>query len=221
MISPLDKIRARFQLDDVVIFGTRPPRQGILIRFNRTTAVVLMELENEEYRVPFALLQHATTPLRPSSEERLLTVDRVAECLLETHRLTRWTFKLDHSTRRAGCCNYRDRTISISYELARTATDAEIREVLLHEIAHALAGRKHHHDAHWKKVAQEIGCSGARCHTLQFSAPRYHISCENHCWKHTAERKNSRLVCRKCGGKIMYRPYKAFLDKTPTPQSML
>ena len=39
-------------------------------------------------------------------------------------------------------------------------------ESLLHEIAHALVGRKHNHDAEWKAKAREIGCTGERTHWL-------------------------------------------------------
>ena len=56
---------------------------------------------------------------------------------------------------------------------AATADDAEIEDTLLHEIAHALVGRRHHHDAVWRAKAREIGCTGQRCHSVSFASTRW------------------------------------------------
>jgi hypothetical protein len=42
---------------------------------------------------------------------------------------------------------------------------------------------------------------------MELSPPRYHVRCENYCWTHTAHRKTRRLVCRTCGGKVVYSAY--------------
>lgn len=41
----------------------------------------------------------------------------------------------------------------------------KIQDTVLHEIAHAIVGNKHHHDRVWKDCAQRIGCSGSRLAT--------------------------------------------------------
>ena len=207
MLNPTDQVRARFAPNDPVAFGKRKIRFGTITRLNRTTATVLVDGSTDEFMVPFELLEHYASTPKASAQDKLTAVSELANRLIKTHRLKHWKFKFDHSTRRAGCCNYHDKLISISFELARNASADDVRDTILHEIAHALVGKKHNHDAVWKAAAQEIGCSGERCHRLVFSPPRYHVTCENRCWKHTAERRQRRLVCRTCGGKVIYSPY--------------
>ena len=40
-------------------------------------------------------------------------------------------------------------------------------DTILHEMAHALVGQVHGHDAVWQ--AQVLGCSGRRCHDVQLA----------------------------------------------------
>lgn len=40
-----------------------------------------------------------------------------------------------------------------------------IENTVLHEIAHAMVGAKHHHDKAWRECAQRIGCNGNRLAT--------------------------------------------------------
>lgn len=209
MLNKADQLRARFRENDDVFFGKRKPCFGRITRLNQTTATIRRNDSSDEYLVPFALLEHLDPAKESSDEERVEAIATLACGLLHEHGLKKWRFKFDYSTRRAGCCNYRDKLISISFELARNASHEDIRDTLLHEIAHALVGKKHNHDAIWKAKAQEIGCNGERTHRLVFSLPRYDVTCENSCWKHTAERRNRRLICRTCGGKLVYSPYSA------------
>ncbi|VGO22819.1 SprT family zinc-dependent metalloprotease [Pontiella sulfatireligans] len=205
MLSKTDQLRARFAPDDSVRFKYR--RQtvaGILARTNPKRAVV--RVDGEEFSVPYELLD----PPPGIAEERVQRMESILKTALELvtgHGLKKWRFKFDHSTRRAGCCNYRDKTISIAFSLAQAGSDEDIRDTILHEIAHALVGKRHNHDAVWKAKAMEIGCTGERTHRLQFAPPRWSVTCENRCWTHTAQQRNSRLVCRKCGGKLIYSPY--------------
>jgi predicted SprT family Zn-dependent metalloprotease len=207
MLSELDRQRSRFIPNDSVTFKyRRKVVQGTLIRTNPKRGVVLMD--GEEFHVPYELLIPTANSIS-QREERIEVIHQMALELLSEHGLKKWHFKFDDSTRRAGCCNYRDKIISISFHLAQSGSDEEIRDTILHEIAHALVGRKHNHGEVWKVKAQEIGCSGERTHKLQFLPPRYHVTCEKRCWKHTAERRNSRFICRTCGGKLVYTPYAA------------
>lgn len=209
VLNKPDRLRARFAPNDSVAFKYRRGRRvGTLVRTNPKRAVVLVD--GQEYTVPYECLIAENTVGR-KREERMEAILRKAEDLLATHGLKKWTFTFDHSTRRAGCCNYRNTCISISFNLACNASDEDIHDTILHEIAHALAGKKHNHDAVWKAKARAIGCSGERTHRLVFSPPRYTVSCENQCWKQTAERRTPRLICRTCGGKLVYAPYRTLL----------
>lgn len=171
------------------------------MRMNPKRGVIL--IDGQEYTVPYELLFIADEKAR-HHEKHITAVMKQAKELIAQNGLTKWQFRFDHSTRRAGCCNYRDKTISIAFYLAQTGVHDDIRDTILHEIAHALVGRKHNHDAVWKAKAKEIGCTGERTHKLQFAPPRWNVTCENRCWHHTAQQRNSKLVCRKCEGKLVY-----------------
>jgi len=75
-----------------------------------------------------------------------------------------WTFGFDHAKRRAGLCNYTERRITVSRYLAAKFDDDEVHQVLLHEVAHAMAGHEAGHGPQWKRVAREIGYVGERTH---------------------------------------------------------
>jgi predicted SprT family Zn-dependent metalloprotease len=46
--------------------------------------------------------------------------------------------------------------------MALRAEDDDVHQVLLHEVAHALAGRSGGHGPRWKAVAKELGYEGGR-----------------------------------------------------------
>ncbi|MFC7878147.1 SprT-like domain-containing protein [Isoptericola sp. NPDC057391] len=86
----------------------------------------------------------------------------LARGLMAEHGLSGWTFRFDRARRRAGLCRYDRREISLSGPLAELYDEADVREVVLHEIAHALAGARHGHDAVWRATARSIGSTGRR-----------------------------------------------------------
>lgn len=90
--------------------------------------------------------------------------------LLDRHGLTSWAFTLDGAKRRAGVCRFDRRTISVSRHLMSLYDVEQVRDTVLHEIAHALVGPKHGHDAVWRAKALAIGCSGSRL--VDAEAPR-------------------------------------------------
>ena len=77
---------------------------------------------------------------------------------------THWSFGFDNAKTRAGLCNFTDHHISVSKYLAAKYDDDEIHQVLLHEIAHAVAGPRAGHGAVWKRTADELGYDGKRTH---------------------------------------------------------
>lgn len=83
--------------------------------------------------------------------------------LLREHGLSDWTIRLDRAKTRAGVCRFARREIGLSAPLTRLHSEAEVLDTILHEIAHALVGPQHGHDAVWRAKAREIGCSGSRC----------------------------------------------------------
>ena len=94
----------------------------------------------------------------------------LAEHLLEVHGLHGWSVEYDSAKRRAGVCRFSTSTLGLSAPLTALHGEAEVRDTILHEIAHALAGPRHGHDAVWRRTAVAIGCSGERC--VRADAPR-------------------------------------------------
>ncbi len=118
--------------------------------------------------------------------------------LMAHHGLSGWRVKLDHARRRAGQCDYTNQVISLSRHYVRNAEASHIRDTILHEIAHALVGPYHGHDAVWRQKAREIGCTANRCHTLNFATSRWMMVCPNGCFKVERHRRKSGLVCATC-----------------------
>jgi len=75
-----------------------------------------------------------------------------------------WSFGFDNAKTRAGLCNYTTKRISVSKYLAAKYEDDEVHQILLHEVAHAMAGSRAGHGARWKATAAELGYEGSRLH---------------------------------------------------------
>jgi predicted SprT family Zn-dependent metalloprotease len=94
----------------------------------------------------------------------LVRVRKWADALIALHLDPSWSFGFDTAKTRAGLCNYTKKRISVSRYLASRYEDDEIHQVLLHEVAHAIAGTRAGHGPRWKKVAQDLGYEGKRLH---------------------------------------------------------
>lgn len=100
----------------------------------------------------------------------LSEVRRLGLALIAEHGLDGWRLELDRARRRAGVCRYDRSVIGLSAPLMRLYDEAEVRETILHEIAHALAGARAGHGPRWRAIARRIGSTGARC--IDDDAPR-------------------------------------------------
>ena len=87
----------------------------------------------------------------------------MARELLAEHGLDDWGLGFDRARRRAGCCRFGYKVISLSMPLTAIHPDDDVRETVLHEIAHALVGPGHGHDEAWRAQAVAIGSKGERC----------------------------------------------------------
>lgn len=92
-------------------------------------------------------------------EAQALAVD-----LMRTHLDERWSFAFDHAKRRAGACNHTRKQISLSRYFVSRLDLEEIRQTMLHEIAHAQLGSREAHGAAWQRRARELGYTGGRLH---------------------------------------------------------
>ena len=76
-----------------------------------------------------------------------------------------WRFAFDTAKRRAGCCHYDSRRITVSKHLAAKTDAAGFAQIVLHEIAHALAGHAAAHGPAWRAHAARVGYTGSRLYT--------------------------------------------------------
>ena len=83
----------------------------------------------------------------------------MAREMLNSHGLHEWDLAYDRARRRAGLTNFTTGTISLSRPLTQLFSEEDVRETVLHEIAHALVGPGHNHDALWKREAARIGAT--------------------------------------------------------------
>lgn len=134
----------------------------------------------------------------------LKEIEELALDLLGDHHLDAlgWTFRWDNAKARGGYCSYSKRTISMSRLLAPKWPEAEVRNTLLHEIAHALAGSKAGHGPVWRKQALAIGCDASRTHSNETAPAPWVGSCPGG-HEHKRYRRPTRTVsCATCSPKF-------------------
>jgi predicted SprT family Zn-dependent metalloprotease len=132
----------------------------------------------------------------------LLLAARTARSLMDLHGLTAWEFAFDRAKVRAGATHFGTRRITLSRALTAAHNESEVRETVLHEIAHALVGPRHGHDEVWRARAVAIGASGARCYTADqpVVAGRWQGRCAAGHVVHRHRRPERLLLCARCRG---------------------
>ena len=139
----------------------------------------------------------------------LNVVRMLADKLLDEHGLIEkgWRFSFDRAKRRAGSCKFSKKEITIAKAYAEQQERMEIKNTILHEIAHALVGSQHGHSQIWRKKAKEIGCDASRCHHIVFSKPKYVLTCYNRCFEVSRYRVNQSFmqskICSKCNSNLL------------------
>lgn len=89
-----------------------------------------------------------------------MTVDeaaRLADTLIKKHLKSPWTFKFNKRRTSLGICIFDKKVIQISTPFVECNTLEKVREVILHEIAHALAGYNAGHGPKWAKECRKLG----------------------------------------------------------------
>lgn len=157
MVTELDRAQARFEAGDAVRFATGGGswKEGFIEKLNPKRARV--RCEDGVWDVPYRLLDHLDESRGSGNEERLVEVAREARALMDEHGLHEWTFRFSAARGRLGECRERERLIRLGRRHAVNGNPREVRDTILHEIAHALAGAKARHGPAWKAVARRLG----------------------------------------------------------------
>ena len=125
-------------------------------------------------------------------------IKSLAERLMHQHGLHGWTFKFDGAAQRLGSCRYRPKLITFSRHYTHLE-EAKIRDVLLHEIAHALTPGVGH-GWRWRDKCREIGARPERCASEQSTKrPRYTYRCPNPVCSNTTGFYRKPRIRRSCG----------------------
>ena len=111
------------------------------------------------WNVPYGLLRRAGGESARNAAERLNGVAGMARRLMDEHGLTGWTFAFVEAKRRLGNCHFQHRVIRISRTHSLEGSGEQIRDTVLHEIAHAIAGYEAGHGPLWKVTARRIGAT--------------------------------------------------------------
>jgi predicted SprT family Zn-dependent metalloprotease len=162
------------------------------------------------WKVPYSLL----TVIEPTQEPAMLLTEvaTLGKHLIREHEdnsglKAGWQFAFDLAPARGGSCRYSDQQITLSVTYCLKASKEEIVDTILHEIAHAIVGPKHGHDATWKAAARQIGCTAERCHRIQHTPPRWHGQCG--CAQQWERQRLSQRIrksrCGKCKGNIEWK----------------
>lgn len=126
--------------------------------------------------------------------------------------LVGWKLTMDRAKTRLARCDEGKKTISISYHFLRgpSCDERKMRNTILHEFAHALAGCHNHHNNVWKTVALKIGCTGEKCGFMDEPDAKYIVECPKKCFHATYHRKVKvdNKLCGKCYGKLTLKALK-------------
>lgn len=141
----------------------------------------------------------------------LRDADQLARQLLQEHALHDWGFFWNRRKRALGLCRYERKRIELSLPFVLHNDEAAVRDTILHEIAHALAGPRAGHGSKWRKICVNIGAKPERCdHVAIMPRGRWIGTCPS-CGKeysrHRRPLKNRLYCCRHCGrerGRIQF-----------------
>lgn len=130
------------------------------------------------------------------------------------YKMEGWDLAFDNAKRRCGATHFGKKTITLSRHFVSLNDEAAVRETMLHEIAHVIAGQAgdRGHGRIWKGIARQIGARPERCATdVAMPKGRIEGECNPECpVPHNRHRMPpARLLnayqCNRCGSKVTWR----------------
>jgi predicted SprT family Zn-dependent metalloprotease len=136
--------------------------------------------------------------------QRLAAVRRVALGLLAQHGLAGWSFGYNRRKASLGVCFHGRKLIELSIHLVERNGAEEVLDTLLHDVAHALVGPDHGHDAVWKRKYVEVGAWPGCCGEADMPEGRWRSvcgACGSRFSQHRKPKRPRGWFCRRCGPK--------------------
>jgi len=129
----------------------------------------------------------------------------LAQRLMADHGLPAagWTFAWNHGRRTLGLCRYTGKTIELSVHYVLRNSEDSVRDTILHEIAHALAGHRAGHGLQWKMACMRIGAKPNRtCGDAEMPKGKWKAVCAGCATTHHRHKKpaaGATYHCVACG----------------------
>jgi predicted SprT family Zn-dependent metalloprotease len=145
------------------------------------------------------------SPHRKGPTLNLSDAASLARDLMDEH-LIGWEFEFSNRKGALGDCSYSRMTIRMSREFVKHASESEIRNTMLHEIAHAMVGPGHNHDSVWRRKHISLGGNGSRTGNMTVSSYLYTGVCACGANYFKAHRLGSTLRngTHTCGGSVTW-----------------
>jgi predicted SprT family Zn-dependent metalloprotease len=126
-----------------------------------------------------------------------LAKDKMRELGLDSN----WEFVFDSAKQRAGLCNYSDHKISLSKYIVEYHSIDQSEQVILHEIAHALAGKSAGHGPNWKMLAKSVGYKAEKFTGKEIAeqTAKWVGECRNGHRHYRFKSPKAKLSCLYCG----------------------
>lgn len=126
----------------------------------------------------------------------------LAQELMSLYLDKTWGLQLNKRHAALGCCNFNKKKIYLSVHFIEHNDEKQVTEIILHEIAHAIAGLKAGHGPKWAKECRRLGIEPiVRYHDANMPVGKYTAVCKkcNHRYnKHRKPMMGYQYMCPKC-----------------------
>lgn len=140
--------------------------------------------------------------------QKSLDARKLAVKLMAEHGLGGWQFAFNNRKTGLGLCVYpqplrgRPGRIELSVAFIERISQEETLDTILHEIAHALAGKAAGHGPVWKAICRRLGARPERCSVIERTGGKYLgvcVGCEKKFHRFRRPKANCRYHCPTCG----------------------
>lgn len=162
--------------------------------------------EKDAFGSPVSTRKATTVPTNVAAKPPVRTVEEVlvyARKQMERHGLD-WTVKVSGSSKsQGGCADYAKKELRLAEGFAVRVKIEDLKDVLLHEIAHGLVGKEAGHGPLWQQKAIVLGGTGRVRHVITYTPYKWKGECG--CTVHPRyKRPRKQYICSRCKKPIQW-----------------